>query len=89
MLTDVLASGNAFTEAAKVVQIQGVCALPLNADVRDRTAVDELSSAKIERSGRIDQHINVAGVDLFPGPRMSVSDVDSDRMESISVRGHA
>jgi NAD(P)-dependent dehydrogenase (short-subunit alcohol dehydrogenase family) len=75
-------SGAQETTAASL----GDAAIPVHCDVARETDVEALIAAAVERSGRVDAMLNVAGVSLFQ--EMATLDMaDYDRIMDIDLRG--
>ena len=64
----------------------GGAAIPLRCDVRNEAEVEAMISAAVERFGRVDAVLNVAGVSLFQ--QLAELDMaDYDRILDIDLRG--
>jgi short-subunit dehydrogenase len=69
----------ALSEIATQIRNQGGDAISIAADVADRTQVQRIADAAIDRFGRIDTWVNDAGVSIF-GRIDQVSDEDNRRL---------
>jgi NAD(P)-dependent dehydrogenase (short-subunit alcohol dehydrogenase family) len=83
-LTDVDADGAAAVAAE--IDPTGELVIGLEGDVSSTDSVDAMVAATIERLGRIDALVNVAGV-VGPGPSEELSDADWDRLIAIHLGG--
>ena len=83
-LTDVDEEGAA--TAAAEIDPSGDVAIGLKGDVSSTESVDSMVAETLERLGRLDALVNVAGV-VGPGPSEELSDTEWDRLISIHLGG--
>jgi NADP-dependent 3-hydroxy acid dehydrogenase YdfG len=72
-------SGDTLQEVVAQIEAGGGQAIAVQADVGDRSQVERVAQAAIERFGRIDTWVNDAGVSIY-GRLDQVSDQDSRRL---------
>ena len=83
-LTDV--DGDTSAEAAGEIDPTGERVLGLGCDVASTESVEGATAAAVERFGRLDALVNVAGV-VGPGPSETLPDAEWDRLITIHLGG--
>jgi NAD(P)-dependent dehydrogenase (short-subunit alcohol dehydrogenase family) len=78
---------DALADAVTRLESSGVSALGVPTDVRDRSAVDALASAALDRFGRVDVVCNNAGVISPPAPMWEVPQSDWDWVLTVNLGG--
>ena len=73
-------------ETRRLVEAEGVQALPVHVDVRDATQVSAMTRAALERFGHIDVLVNNAGV-IGVAPVVAMTEEQWDQVIGVNLKG--